>query len=102
MKSLLVLQAYIATPRKQQLLQDAQALITDDSYAMPERAAQIKQLRNTWNSLGRADAELDETLNQQFNLACEQAIRALLVFFLQNKKQSVWSQLNKKLRSLLN
>ena len=75
------LQAYIATPRKQQLLEDAQALITDDSYAMPERAAQIKQLRNTWNSLGRADAELDETLNQQFNLACEQAFAPCREFF---------------------
>ncbi len=75
------LQAYIATPRKQQLLLDAQALITDDSYAMPERASQIKQLRSTWNSLGRADAEIDETLNQQFNLACEQAFAPCREFF---------------------
>ena len=83
------LQAYIATPRKQQLLQDAQALITDDSFAMPERAAQIKQLRNTWNSLGRADAELDETLNQQFNLACEQAFAPCRDFFAKQEAERV-------------
>jgi hypothetical protein len=75
------LQAYIATPRKQQMLQEVQALLTDDSYAMPERAAKIKQLRSNWNTLGRADADLDESLNQQFNHACELAFAPCREFF---------------------
>jgi hypothetical protein len=104
------LQAYIATPRKQQMLEEIQSLIVDDSYAMPERAAQIKQLRNNWNSLGKADAELDESLNQQFNLACEQAFAPCREYFAKqdaeralaaNKKAEVIAQLTANLAANL-
>ncbi len=90
------LQAYIATPRKQQLVQEMQSLIADDTYALPERAAKIKQLRGIWNSLGKADADLEEALNSDFNLACEQAFLPCREFF---AKQDAERALSAKLKS---
>ena len=75
------LQAYIATPRKQQLLAQMQALISDDSYSMPDRAAQIKKMRADWNSLGRAEGDLEQQLNTDFNTACEAAFAPCRVYF---------------------
>lgn len=67
------LQAYIATPRKQELLAQMQALASQTEVVASERAAEVKQARAVWNSLGRADAALEAQLNDDFNLACEQA-----------------------------
>lgn len=67
------LQAYIATPRKQELLAQMQALASQTEVIATERAAEVKQARAVWNSLGRADAALEAQLNDDFNLACEQA-----------------------------
>ncbi len=75
------LQAYIATPRKQQLLAEMQALVNDDSYSMPDRAAKIKKMRADWNTLGRAEGELDQQLNSDFNAACETAFAPCRVYF---------------------
>ena len=75
------LQAYIATPRKQALLEQMAELVADQSVPVSARASQIKQARAQWNSLGRADAELDEALNQQFNQLSEQAFAPCREFY---------------------
>lgn len=67
------LQAYIATPRKQELLAQMQALATQTEVAANQRAAQVKQARALWNTLGRADAAVETQLNDDFNQACELA-----------------------------
>lgn len=81
------LQAYIATPRKQQLIAELQALIADETVSISARANQIKHARANWNSLGRADAELDEALNQQFNQLTEQAFAPCREFYAQQDQQ---------------
>lgn len=67
------LQAYIATPRKQQLVAEMQALASLDVTDVHVRADAVKQARQLWNTLGRADEPLESELNAAFNLACEQA-----------------------------
>lgn len=77
------LQAYIATPRKQQLLAEVQQWLTETEVQPTQRAAAVKQARAQWNSFGRADAELEQSLNDAFNLACEQAFAPCREFFAQ-------------------
>ena len=67
-------QQYIATPRKQALLAEIQQLTpTIEAEELHQRADAVKQARLQWNSLGKAEPELEESLNTAFDLACEQA-----------------------------
>jgi hypothetical protein len=75
------LQAYIATPRKQELVALMQQLAEATDVTPADRAAQVKQSRALWNTLGRAEAALDEPLNEAFNLACEQAFAPCREYF---------------------
>ena len=75
------LQAYIATPRKQELVSQMQQLAAETDVAPTERAAQVKQSRALWNTLGRAEAALEESLTEAFNLACEQAFAPCREYF---------------------
>lgn len=75
------LQNYIATPRKQELVAQMQALAVATDVEAPERAEQVKLARATWQTLGRADEALDAELNQAFNLACEQAFAPCRDYF---------------------
>ncbi|RVU37500.1 DUF349 domain-containing protein [Rheinheimera riviphila] len=75
------LQAYIATPRKQELVALMQQLAEATDVTPADRAAQVKQSRALWNTLGRAEAALDEPLNDAFNLACEQAFAPCREYF---------------------
>lgn len=75
-------QEYIATPRKQALLAEVQQLpeqVADK--AIHQRAEQVKQARATWNSLGKAAAELEPELNAAFDLACERAFAPCRSYF---------------------
>jgi len=77
---------YIATPRKQELLVEINALVTaplDDPNAQADK---VKQYRKTWNSLGHAEEALDKELNDQFNLACEQAFAPCRLFYAEQEK----------------
>ena len=75
-------QEYIATPRKQQLLQQMQQLDgTVPDNLMRQRADEVKQARAQWNSLGKADAAQEDQLNAAFDLACEQAFAPCRVYF---------------------
>ena len=72
---------YIATPRKQQLLDDVKLLINEPIDNPNELAAKIKQYRKTWNSLGHADEDIDKTLNNEFNQAVELAFAPCRLYF---------------------
>ncbi|WP_337878864.1 DUF349 domain-containing protein [Rheinheimera sp.] len=67
------LQRYIATPRKQELVAQMQQAASEAVTDVGQRAALVKQARAAWLSLGKAQPELEDELNQAFNLACEQA-----------------------------
>jgi hypothetical protein len=77
------LQAFVATPRKQQILQE----LTDLSGAtvtletVSQRVAAVKQYRNAWRSLGRAAADLDPQLNEEFNRLIELAFSPCRALF---------------------
>ncbi|MGL1956177.1 MAG: DUF349 domain-containing protein [Colwellia sp.] len=77
---------YIATPRKQQLLSDVQALVLAPLDNPNEQAEQVKSFRKIWNSLGHADEDVDTALNEQFNLACEQAFAPCRLFYAEQEK----------------
>ncbi len=91
------LQAYIATPRKQALIAELQALIADETISISARANQIKQARAQWNTLGRADAELDEALNQQFNQLSEQAFAPCREFYAEQDQQRAQAAISRQL-----
>ncbi|HSG52579.1 MAG TPA: DUF349 domain-containing protein, partial [Rheinheimera sp.] len=75
-------QEYIATPRKQALLTQIQALTVDVAEnAIHQRANEVKQARAQWNSLGKADPALDDELNRAFDFACEQAFAPCREYF---------------------
>ena len=77
---------YIATPRKQQLLNDITDLVTAPMDNPNEQADKVKQYRKIWNSLGHADESVDQELNKQFNLACEQAFAPCRLFYAEQEK----------------
>ncbi|MDX3774248.1 DUF349 domain-containing protein [Chromatiaceae bacterium AAb-1] len=66
-------QEYIATPRKQALLAQVQQLAATVLTDASTRAREVKQARELWKSLGRAEAALDAELNSAFDQACEAA-----------------------------
>lgn len=77
---------YIATPRKQELLTEITDLITTPLDNPNEQADKVKQFRKTWNSLGHAEETLDKELNDQFNIACEQAFAPCRLFYAEQEK----------------
>ncbi|MDP2713407.1 DUF349 domain-containing protein [Rheinheimera sp.] len=75
-------QEYIATPRKQQLLQQMQQLSSElTENQMRQRADEVKQARAQWNSFGKADPALEAELNAAFDQACEQAFAPCRAYF---------------------
>jgi hypothetical protein len=77
---------YIATPRKQELLLAIESLVNTPLDNPNEQAAKVKEYRNTWNSLGHADENVDKELNEQFNLLCEQAFAPCRLFYAEQDK----------------
>lgn len=77
---------YIATPRKQELLVEINTLVTTPLDDPNAQANKVKQYRKTWNSLGHADEDVDKELNEQFNLACEQAFAPCRLFYAEQEK----------------
>ncbi len=77
---------YIATPRKQQLLEEILALVQSPLDNPNDQAEKVKQFRKTWNSLGHADETIDKDLNEQFNQACEQAFAPCRLFYAEQEK----------------
>lgn len=79
-------QAYIATPRKPELLKEIEQLVLNplDPETQAER---VKDLRKEWNALGVVANETDEVLNNAFNLACEEAFKPCREFYAEQEKQ---------------
>jgi len=77
---------YIATPRKQKLLVAMQTLVETPLDNPNEQSSKVKEYRNTWNSLGHADADVDKQLNEQFNQLCEQAFAPCRLFYAEQDK----------------
>jgi len=80
---------YIATPRKQELLLAIQTLVDTPLDNPNEQATKVKAYRNTWNSLGHADEDVDKQLNEQFNQLCEQAFAPCRLFYAEQDKMRV-------------
>jgi len=77
---------YIATPRKQELLIAIQSLVETPLDNPNDQAAKVKEYRNTWNSLGHAEEDVDKQLNEQFNSLCEQAFAPCRLFYAEQDK----------------
>ncbi|MDP4535242.1 DUF349 domain-containing protein [Alkalimonas collagenimarina] len=65
-------QDYIASPRKQQLVQQMQQLASEPMDNVEQRAKLVKKARADWGTLGQAK-DTDDALYQAFDQACEQA-----------------------------
>ena len=77
---------YIATPRKQQLLNEIEQLVTSPLDNPNAQAVKVKAYRKTWNSLGHADDDVDNELNKAFNQACEQAFAPCRLYYAEQEK----------------
>ncbi|WNC66803.1 DUF349 domain-containing protein [Thalassotalea nanhaiensis] len=75
------LEAFIVTPRKQEMLEEIKALIEQPLDNPMAQAEQVKTFRKHWNSLGHADETLDKELNAEFNKACELAFAPCRAFY---------------------
>ncbi len=77
---------YIATPRKQQLLEEIQQLVDRPLDNPAEQAAKVKEFRGIWNTLGHADDNVDKELNASFNQACENAFAPCRQYYAEQEK----------------
>lgn len=74
-------ETYIATPRKQSLIDEIKQLAETPEQDPRQQANKVKSLRKRWNQLGHAEEAVDESFNQQFNDFCEQAFAPCREFF---------------------
>ncbi|BDX05978.1 DUF349 domain-containing protein [Planctobacterium marinum] len=73
-------QAYVATPKKPELLKEIEQLVLNP-IEPEDQAERVKALRKEWNSLGVVDTETDKLLNKAFDLACEEAFKPCREFY---------------------
>ncbi|MBO1255395.1 DUF349 domain-containing protein [Alteromonas sp. 5E99-2] len=81
-------QQYLASPRKPELVTQAQSLINDSELSMKQRADQIKVLRKQWQSLslGSQLSQSDIEQNKAFDDALEQAFVPCRAFFAEQEE----------------
>jgi len=77
---------YIATPKKQELIQLIQVLVEQPFDNPNEQAEKVKEYRKQWNLLGHADDEIDQSLNEQFNQFSEQAFAPCRTYYAEQEK----------------
>ena len=77
---------YVATPKKQKLLNEIIAIVEQPLSSPIEQANKVKQFRKQWNRLGHAEEALEHQLNDAFNEACEQAFSPCRIFFAEQEK----------------
>lgn len=77
-------QRFSNTAEREKLCEQVEALIGVELPA-PEVATRIRAARNTWNALGRTDAEAIGTLRGRFNQACERAFEPCAAY---NREQA--------------
>ncbi len=79
-------QAYIAQPKKPELLKEIEQLVLHPIDPQ-QQAERVKELRKEWNSLGDVDTEADEAMNKAFNLACEEAFKPCREYYAELEAQ---------------
>lgn len=77
---------YISTPKKQALLEQINQLVITPLDNPSEQAKKVKEYRKQWNTLGHAEDEVEQSLNEQFNEACEQAFAPCRLFYAEQDK----------------
>lgn len=77
---------YIATPRKQQLLDEISQISQHPLDSPIEQANKVKAYRKQWNLLGHADDEVDQQLNDAFDQACESAFAPCRQYYAEQEK----------------
>ncbi|MCH8538416.1 MAG: DUF349 domain-containing protein [Alkalimonas sp.] len=88
-------QDYIASPRKQQLLEQMQQLASEPMDDVAQRTAQVKKARADWLSFGQGK-DADEPLYRAFDLACEQAFAPCRVYYAEQQQQREQNALEKQ------
>ena len=76
---------YVATPKKQELLNDIKKLVAQPLVDLNEQANLVKAFRKQWNSLGHAADDIEKKLNDEFNQFCEQAFIPCREFYAQQE-----------------
>ncbi len=77
---------YVATPKKQALLEDVKVLADNPLDNPKEQANKVKHFRKLWNSLGHAEEDVEGQLNSDFNNACEKAFAPCRSFYSEQEK----------------
>lgn len=85
-KELQELQTFIALPRKQELLEQLQALANEPLEDVLEQGERVKKARADWNSLGKSDSAEDAELNRAFNQACEDAFAPCRAYYAEQEQ----------------
>jgi hypothetical protein len=67
------LEKSFSNPKKQELLEDIKKLAEQPLVDPTEQAHRVRLLRSNWQSLGHADDEQEQALNNEFNELCEKA-----------------------------
>ncbi|TKB43725.1 DUF349 domain-containing protein [Thalassotalea mangrovi] len=67
------LESFVVVPRKEQLLKELEVLVTAPLADIQAQTDKVKEFRQRWLALGRAEGESEGQLNQAFNRLCEQA-----------------------------
>ena len=80
-------QSYIAQPRKPVIVEKAQQLANSQFEDPYERAEQVKQLRQEYNSLGQLNTSEDEAYNKAFDEHIEKAFVPCRAFFAELERQ---------------
>ncbi|WP_448549839.1 DUF349 domain-containing protein [Thalassotalea fusca] len=77
---------YVATPKKQKLLEDVIALAETPLDNPVSQSNKVKEYRKLWNSFGHAEDDLENELNDAFNQACEKAFEPCRKYFAEQEK----------------
>ena len=67
------LEKSFSNPKKSELLQDIRKIAEQPLMDPTEQAHKVRLLRSNWQSLGHAEDEQEQGLNQEFDQLCEQA-----------------------------
>lgn len=76
-------QAYIASPRRPQLIEQANDILVSNDTDMPKRAKSIKYLRQQWLSLGDVDDANNDELSKEFDTVLERAFEPCRAYYAQ-------------------
>ncbi|TLU66258.1 DUF349 domain-containing protein [Thalassotalea litorea] len=85
-EELKALESFVVVPRKQEVLAQLQQLVESPLVDLNAQAAHVKQFRQRWLALGKAEGEQEGQLNQTFNRLCEQAFAPCRSYYAQQSE----------------